>query len=56
MEAFGVCNRAGYYNNDCSAWNLVGIRDLGNDKMALGNLENGIEAFWNAIVFVCIKT
>lgn len=51
-----VCNKAGYYNNDCWTWNLVGIRDLGDDKMALRNLENGIEAFWNAIVFVCIKT
>jgi hypothetical protein len=34
---------------------LVGTKDLGDDKMAFGNLVDGIEAFWNAIVFVCIK-
>jgi hypothetical protein len=40
-----VCNEVGYYNNDCWTWNLVGIGDVGDDKMALGNLEDGIEVF-----------
>ncbi len=34
----------------------MGIKDLGDDKMAHGNLDDGIEALWNVVVFVCIKT
>jgi hypothetical protein len=34
----------------------VGIKDLGDDEMALGNLENGVKAFWNVVVFMCIET
>jgi hypothetical protein len=34
----------------------VGIGDLKDDEMAFGNLEDGTKAFWNVVVFVCIKT
>ncbi len=51
-----VCNEITYCNNDCSIWNLVGTQDLRDDKMAFGNLEDGIKAFCNVVVLVCIET
>jgi hypothetical protein len=37
-----VCNGIGYHNNDFWTWNLVSTSDLGDDKMALGNLKKNI--------------
>jgi hypothetical protein len=51
-----VCNKASYCNNDYSTWNLLGTRDLKDDELAFGNLEDGTNAFWNVVVLVCIKT
>jgi hypothetical protein len=50
------CNEASYCNNDYSTWNLVDTKDLRDDEITFGNLENGTKALWNVVVLVCIET